>query len=174
MGIRDAAPAYLELGGTLACRHPLNSRSGSPFPDERWRMIDQVDEMDLDGGPHGLGVVRQHAGRPGGWFFAAHFHDDPVWPGSLGLESMLQLMKVMAVERWGSDPGSAFESPGSRQAHRGPTAARSFRPITASACRPRSKRATTSCAGLLADGHLEVDGKIIYQMHDFALGLCGS
>ena len=27
---------------------------------------------------------------------------------------------------------------------------------------------------LFADGHLEVDGKIIYQMHDFAIGLSES
>ena len=28
---------------------------------------------------------------PSAWFFKAHFYQDPVIPGSLGLESLLQL-----------------------------------------------------------------------------------
>ena len=38
--------------------------------------------------------------------------DDPVWPGSLGLESLLQLLKVIACDRWGCTEGAVFESPG--------------------------------------------------------------
>ena len=38
---------------------------------------------------------------PEEWFFAAHFYQDPVCPGSLGLEAFLQVLKVLALERWG-------------------------------------------------------------------------
>ena len=77
-------------------------------------MIDQVDALVLDGGPHGLGVARGSTEvDPDAWFFKAHFLDDPVWPGSLGLESLLQLLKIVAASRWGVNPGSVFESPGS-------------------------------------------------------------
>ncbi len=37
---------------------------------------------------------------PEEWFFKAHFYQDPVWPGSLGLEAFLQLLKAAAVEYW--------------------------------------------------------------------------
>ena len=35
---------------------------------------------------------------PTSWFFKAHFHEDPVVPGSLGLESFWQLVKVYAAQ----------------------------------------------------------------------------
>ena len=41
---------------------------------------------------------------PAFWFFQAHFYQDPVWPGSLGLESFLQLLKYAAWKRWGDPP----------------------------------------------------------------------
>jgi 3-oxoacyl-(acyl-carrier-protein) synthase/3-hydroxymyristoyl/3-hydroxydecanoyl-(acyl carrier protein) dehydratase len=34
------------------------------------------------------------------WFFDAHFYQDPVMPGSLGLEALLQTLKAAAHERW--------------------------------------------------------------------------
>ena len=56
---------------------------------------------------------------PDAWFFKAHFLDDPVWPGSLGLESLLQLLKIVAAKRWGVERRfRVFESPGLGQAHR--------------------------------------------------------
>jgi 3-hydroxymyristoyl/3-hydroxydecanoyl-(acyl carrier protein) dehydratase len=36
---------------------------------------------------------------PADWFFQAHFYQDPVQPGSLGLEAMLQLLQVFMRER---------------------------------------------------------------------------
>ena len=45
-----------------------------------------------------LGSIDVDASR---WFFEAHFFEDPVWPGSLGLEAFLQLLKVYATHRFG-------------------------------------------------------------------------
>ena len=39
------------------------------------------------------------------WFFKAHFYQDPVCPGSLGIESLIQLLRYAARERW---PDRAF------------------------------------------------------------------
>jgi 3-hydroxymyristoyl/3-hydroxydecanoyl-(acyl carrier protein) dehydratase len=33
------------------------------------------------------------------WFFACHFYQDPVMPGSLGVESILQAMQVFAIQQ---------------------------------------------------------------------------
>ena len=36
---------------------------------------------------------------PAEWFFKAHFYSDPVQPGSLGLEAMVQLLQFFMIER---------------------------------------------------------------------------
>ena len=72
------------------------------MPAKALRMIDQIDAFDPQGGPHGLGYI--HASKvvdPDEWFFKAHFFQDPVCPGSLGLESLYQLLKFIALQRWG-------------------------------------------------------------------------
>ncbi len=82
-------------------------------------MIDQVDALVLDGGPHGLGVV-QGSTRvdPTAWFFKAHFLDDPVWPGSLGLESCFNCLKIVAAKRWGGGPSGGVRVAGLGHSHR--------------------------------------------------------
>ncbi|MFT6807303.1 MAG: PfaB family protein [Saprospiraceae bacterium] len=42
------------------------------------------------------------------WFFTCHFYQDPVMPGSLGVESILQAMQVFALQQ---DLGKEFVSP---------------------------------------------------------------
>ncbi len=110
VGIRDARP-YEPEPAELARSRSFAYPDAAPFPDRRWGMIDRVAEMIPGGGPHGLGFVRGTMDvDPASWFFRAHFHQDPVVPGSLGLESLLQLLKAFAADRWGADPGAAFES----------------------------------------------------------------
>jgi 3-hydroxymyristoyl/3-hydroxydecanoyl-(acyl carrier protein) dehydratase len=64
-------------------------------------MIDDIRHLDLAGGAKGLGVIAgaKHI-NPEEWFFAAHFYQDPVMPGSLGLEAMTQLVSVLIKELW--------------------------------------------------------------------------
>jgi acyl transferase domain-containing protein/1-acyl-sn-glycerol-3-phosphate acyltransferase len=60
----------------------------------RLLMIDRVTGIWPQGGPAGLGRYRaETAIDPDAWFFKAHFFQDPVQPGSLGLESMVQLLQ---------------------------------------------------------------------------------
>lgn len=71
-------------------------------------LLDEMQVVD-GGGRHGLGYL--HARReidPAAWFFARHFHLDPVVPGSLGVESVIQ-----ALQEWMVDGGLAdgLESP---------------------------------------------------------------
>jgi len=60
-------------------------------------------------GKHGKGYV--HATKfvkTYDWFFTCHFYQDPVMPGSLGVESILQAMQVFALQQ---DVGKDFKSP---------------------------------------------------------------
>ena len=145
----------------------------APLPDERLRMVDQVDLFVPDGGPHGLGFIRgTFPVDPSAWFFKAHFYQDPVCPGSLGLESFLQLLKVVAMDRWGQDADAStvgFEpillgSP-HKWVYRGqvlPTDAL----VTVQAA---ITRIDDRARALIAEGFLSIDGRVIYQMQDFGV-----
>ena len=81
---------------------PLSEdRPGTPrLPFGRLRVLDRVSAWWPTGGAAGLGRLRAEKDiRPDEWFFKAHFFQDPVQPGSLGLEAMLQLVRLYARER---------------------------------------------------------------------------
>jgi 3-hydroxymyristoyl/3-hydroxydecanoyl-(acyl carrier protein) dehydratase len=173
VGIRDKAPYRIgtsERAGAGSFPFPTDA----PFPDRDWRMVDEVEALVEGSGPHRLGVVRgSTVVDPSAWFFKAHFLGDPVWPGSLGLESLLQLLKLAARSRWGASPGSVFESPAAGRGHRWnyrgqiiPTNRRVTVQAEITVCDDRERL-------LVADGYLEVDGRVIYQMNDFSIRLCG-
>jgi 3-hydroxymyristoyl/3-hydroxydecanoyl-(acyl carrier protein) dehydratase len=142
-----------------------------PFPDAMLRMIDRIDGYLPHGGKHHLGLVRGRiAVDPSAWFFKAHFYQDPVIPGSLGLESLLQLMKVAAVRRWNCGPevGFVVMRGGKHQwIYRGQVIPTN-RQVTVEAI-------ITACDDerqlLTADGLLMVDGLAAYQMRDFTIGV---
>lgn len=57
-------------------------------------MIDRIVHIDRTGGAKGLGAFRAEKDvNPDEWFFKAHFFQDPVQPGSLGVEAMCQLLQ---------------------------------------------------------------------------------
>ena len=157
---------------------PDDSRSAdaSPaaLPGRAFRMIDDIDHLTLDGGPHGLGFVRGITQvDPSAWFFKAHFHQDPVWPGSLGLESFLQLLKIAALQRWGESfsPTHRFTPQLIGCEHSWKYRGQII---------PTNKRVTVEAAitkidddpapTITADGFLHVDGVTIYEMSNF--GVC--
>ena len=169
VGVRDAEP-YEPGEAARACANRFPVPTQAPFPDDVLRMVSHVDFYAPDGGPHGLGYIEGSiAVRPDFWFFDAHFMDDPVWPGSLGLEAFLQLMKVAANERWRLAPTAGFATM--------PTGAR-HRWVYRGQVVPTAKRVTVKAVitsiddsnhRMVADGFLCVDGRTIYQMIDFAL-----
>ena len=170
VGIRDAV-----LTQPVAPAVPAPYPSGAPYALDRMRMLDEVLHLEPAGGPQGLGFaacrLRVDASA---WFFQAHFYQDPVCPGSLGLESFLQALAVLAVRRWGPGriealaPGTPG-SPGRRHrwTYRGqvlPSDAEVQVQATVSAWDDAARVVT-------ADGWLSVDGRVIYRMQDFSLRL---
>jgi 3-oxoacyl-(acyl-carrier-protein) synthase/3-hydroxymyristoyl/3-hydroxydecanoyl-(acyl carrier protein) dehydratase len=64
------------------------------------RMIDRITGYWPEGGKARLGRLRsEQTVDPASWYFKAHFYQDPVQAGSLGLEAMLQLLQVYMIER---------------------------------------------------------------------------
>lgn len=75
------------------------------MPHGRLRMLDCVDYFDPNGGEAGLGLIRgRQAVDPHAWYFKAHFYQDPVQPGSLGLDALSQLL-ARAILLKGLDQG---------------------------------------------------------------------
>src|SRR5262249_33736770 len=187
VGIREGKPyqpTESELGRGQAFAYPADG----PFPDRQLRMIDDVELLVPDGGPHGLGFIQ---GRkrvdPNEWFFKAHFYQDPVCPGSLGLESFLQLLNVVAWERWGHAIAARSFKPGPAAT---PEArftalplAKPHRWLYRGQIVPQNQLVTVQAVvtardeaqGIVqADGYLSVDGRVIYQMSDFAVSLASA
>jgi 3-hydroxymyristoyl/3-hydroxydecanoyl-(acyl carrier protein) dehydratase len=181
--VKDLAPFSNTTQGatSLTIAPPIN-------PDEAADMPMAVDRLELPG--KALLMVDNIAAHidegaadttyirglkqvdPDEWFFKAHFYQDPVCPGSLGLESFIQLMKTAALKRW----------PGLINTHRFRLQEDSRHTWTyrgqiiptnkAVAVEARIACVADSPAPLLkADGLLSVDGLPIYKMENFELAL---
>lgn len=189
IGIRDAAERMYEpTDEELASMSPMPLKALEPvdpkdkklgtypeasMPGRALQMIDRIDLYLPHGGPHSLGFLRGSKDvDPDEWFFKAHFYQDPVCPGSLGLESFLQLLRYMMLERWGESHGAT---------HR-------FEPILLNEKHswvyrgqilPTNKRVEVDAIvtdiqdganpEVRARGFLKVDGTPMYEMIDFGL-----
>ena len=94
-------------------QHLYHAQAGKPHyrlanPLEKLNLLDEV-LIVPGGGLHQEGYVyAERAIDPNDWFFSAHFYQDPVMPGSLGIEAMLQAMQAYALQL---DLASQFQSP---------------------------------------------------------------
>lgn len=79
-------------------QQPAHHSVSLALPREQLAFLDTV-EIDLNGGTQGRGYIHATTRvHPSDWFFACHFHDDPVMPGSLGLEAISQAIQAYALE----------------------------------------------------------------------------
>ncbi len=169
VGIPDAS-VHRPSEAALAQAKSFDLPADPPFPAAMMRMVDRIDALIADGGDHGKGFVQGSiAVDPDAWFFRAHFYQDPVWPGSLGLESFLQLLKAFARDRWTLDADVQFQTPALGLSHQW-----TYRGQVIPANRRVTVQASIKSVDdarkiLTADGWLEVDGLTIYAMTDFSL-----
>ncbi len=70
------------------------------LPAGRLLMIERIVHDNPQGGAFGQGLlVAEKKVEPGDWFFKAHFYQDPVQPGSLGLEAIIQVLQYFLLSR---------------------------------------------------------------------------
>lgn len=169
VGIRDAG-LYRETEAEKARARNFEYPRDAPYPADMMRMVHDVDFFDPAGGPAGLGFIRGSARvDPDAWFFRAHFYQDPVWPGSLGLESFIQLLKVVAREHWQGTDLIEFETMVPGQPHSWLYRGQIIPGDTLVTVEAMVKELDNEKKTLKADGFLSVDGRTIYQMTDFTL-----
>ena len=169
VGLPGAVPKTVSPRESMRGKYyPLDQRQ--PGPTKAFRMLDEVDLYIPDGGSSGLGFIRGSINvNPNAWFFKAHFMGDPVWPGSLGLESMLQLLQEIAVDRWGPNGSLTHRSilPGvpHRWTYRGQVIPSRKRVVVEA----QVNEIDDEKGFLRADGMLIVDDLPIYSMEDFTI-----
>ena len=165
----------------------LNNQAGfgggeaAPSPDSAAEWIDvdmppaAQDHVDFlqqawvapGGGRHGLGrVYAETLVRPTDWFFKCHFETDPVMPGCLGVDALWQLVGFYLG--WAGSPG--------RGRALGAGEIKFFGQVL-----PTAKKITyhlhlsrviqRKLVMGVADGHVFVDGREIYQATDLKVGL---
>ncbi|GAA1300513.1 hypothetical protein [Saccharothrix xinjiangensis] len=101
-----------EPGGPAAAADAPRPAGCPPPPGPMLRALDRVTGYWPRGGPAGLGRLRAESDvDPDHWVFKSHFFQDPVQPGSLGMEAVCQLLQhyLVASGRLAGLPGARFE-----------------------------------------------------------------
>ena len=77
----------------------IEDHLGGAIADGRLATLDRVTGLWPQGGAAGLGRIRaERSIDPSHWYFKAHFFQDSVQPGSIGIDAMLQALRLLAVE----------------------------------------------------------------------------
>ena len=95
LAVAPGAAAALSTPAPVTLPYEADELAGAPWLAQgRLQVIDRVGFWP-DGGAQGLGRLVSVADvDPEAWFFKAHFFQDPVQPGSLGLEAMQQAARA--------------------------------------------------------------------------------
>jgi 3-hydroxyacyl-[acyl-carrier protein] dehydratase/trans-2-decenoyl-[acyl-carrier protein] isomerase len=130
-------------------------------------MFDRITHISAEGGAHGKGeLVAELDVKPDLWFFGCHFVGDPVMPGCLGLDAVWQLLGFYLGWTGAQGSGRAL---GVGEVKFSGQVLPEAKKVT---YRLNIKRVINRKLVLgIADGVVEVDGKVIYEATDLKVGL---
>jgi len=142
------------------------------MPSKALRMIDDIEILSFDEGLYKKGYIKAiKIVDPSEWFFNAHFYQDPVCPGSLGIESFLQMLRFFLLEKY-HIPAREYETQiGQGHTHEWIYRGQIIPSNTKIEIHAHIKDATreNDDYSVIADGALIVDGICIYEMKDFTI-----
>lgn len=157
--------SYEEL---LECGHgKMFGPGNAQLPLPPMLMFDRIIKISEEGGASGKGqIIAELDIIPELWFFDCHFEGDPVMPGCLGLDAMWQLIGFYLGWMGGPGHGRAL----------GAGEVKFTGQVT-----PENKMITyyidlkrvimRKLFMGIADAHMEVDGRTIYEAKDLRVGL---
>jgi len=129
----------------------------------------------VDGGKFDKGYAYASTDvEAGDWFFKNHFHQDPVMPGSIGVETALQAMQAYAIQ---TDLGANFRTPRFAQVDGGHTVTWRYRGQMLSPAILHAeihiKQITHQANSiiLIADANIWRDNLRVYEVKDLALAV---
>lgn len=152
----------------IACgKGELFGPGNAKLPAPPMLMFDRVPLVSLEGGAFGKGeMVAEFDIKPDLWFFNCHFIGDPVMPGCLGLDSLWQMLGFYLG--WTGAKGSGRALGVGEVKFTGQVLPEAKK-IT---YKINLKRVINRKLVLgIADGTVEVDGKLIYEAADLKVGL---
>ena len=160
-----SAFSYEEL---LSCGHgKLFGPGNARLPLPPMLMFDRIVHISDSGGAHGKGqAIAEFDIKPDLWFFACHFESDPVMPGCLGLDALWQLTGFFLGWRGLPGRGRALGVGEVRLTDQVLPTTKLVR-YTVDMKRMRTGKLVLG----IADGKLEADGKVIYEVSDMRVGL---
>ncbi len=157
----------------LAWLHAPNDKPYYKLSGGKLNFLDKVSVVE-SGGQAGLAYLYgERTIDASDWFFRYHFHQDPVMPGSLGVEAMIELLQCYALK---NDLGASFVNP------------RFIAPLTQvdwkyrGQITPENKQMSVDVhitdiiqqdqeVRIIAQGNLSKDGLRIYQVKDLVLSI---
>ena len=84
-------------------------KANGKLPTPPMLMMDRIVEINDDDGKYGKGFIKAELDiDPSLWFFDCHFKNDPVMPGSLGLDGFWQLVGFFLSWAGGNGRGRAL------------------------------------------------------------------
>ena len=152
----------------LACgRGELFGEGNAQLPLPNMLMFDEITDISMEGGRYDKGYIIANLDiNDDIWFFDCHFKGDPVMPGCLGLDAMWQLVGFYLGWTGAQGKGRALGSGKVKFSGQ----------VT-----PKNNRVTykinikrifnTKLIMGVADGDMEVDGRVIYSVKDLRVGL---
>jgi 3-hydroxymyristoyl/3-hydroxydecanoyl-(acyl carrier protein) dehydratase len=106
---KESLPLYLQpesagLSGRVFDPVALISPNGLRLASGKLALLDEI-YVQPNGGSYGKGYIfASRAINPQDWYFKNHFYQDPVMPGSLGIEAILEALGAYAISQ-GLDAG---------------------------------------------------------------------
>ncbi|MDP3490229.1 MAG: 3-hydroxyacyl-[acyl-carrier-protein] dehydratase FabA [Phenylobacterium sp.] len=157
-----------ELEDLLACaRGEMFGPGNAQLPAPPMLLFDRITTINSDGGAHGKGYIEAEFDiNPGLWFFDCHFINDPVMPGSLGLDAMWQLVGFYLGWIGGKGRGRAL---GCNEVKFAGEVTPNIKTVT---YKVEMKRVINRRLVMgIGDAVLEADGNVIYTASDLRVGL---
>ncbi|MCL4253732.1 MAG: hypothetical protein KJ043_08135, partial [Anaerolineae bacterium] len=154
-----------------------NAIAGHGFMKLPTRQLDLTDRlmMMVEGGQFNAGYAYASADvRAEDWYFKNHFHQDPVMPGSIGVETALQAMQAYAIQ---TGLGDGFKIPRFAQADNGHRVTWRYRGQMLSPATLHTEihikkiERKNGAVVLIGDAHVWRDQLRVYEVKDLALAI---
>jgi 3-hydroxyacyl-[acyl-carrier protein] dehydratase/trans-2-decenoyl-[acyl-carrier protein] isomerase len=165
-------PSSFDRDDLLKCaRGELFGQGNAQLPEPPMLMMDRITEISEDGGEHGKGhVIAEFDIKPDLWFFDCHFPGNPIMPGCLGLDGLWQLTGFNLGWRGWQGRGYAL---GVGEVKLTGMVRPDRKMLTYRVNFTKAVQTRRLTMGV-ADGIVEADGEVIYQVKDMKVALSES